>query len=65
MKVPSSNQWQNFFFNPQSWLRNIYNFVILNPFYYIQNYFMNFNRRTPVEASRTVNNRPNITETNK
>lgn len=51
-----SNQWLYSILNYQSWLGNIVNFTIINPFNFIQDFLMSFVRPSPsVEAPRMIN----------
>ncbi|XP_025200449.1 UBX domain-containing protein 4-like [Melanaphis sacchari] len=56
LDMEQSNQWLYSILNYQSWLGNVLNFIIINPFNFIQHFLMSLVRPAPsVEAPRTVN----------
>ncbi|KAL4135267.1 hypothetical protein QTP88_006889 [Uroleucon formosanum] len=56
LDLEQSNQWLYSILNYQSWLGNVLNFIIINPFNFIQHFLISFVRPSPsVEAPRTVN----------
>ncbi|KAL5238362.1 hypothetical protein ACI65C_005772 [Semiaphis heraclei] len=54
--MEQSNHWLYSILNYQSWLGNVLNFIIINPFNFIQHFLISFVRPSPpVEAPRTIN----------
>ncbi|XP_060859989.1 UBX domain-containing protein 4-like [Metopolophium dirhodum] len=56
LDMEQSNQWLYSILNYQSWLGNVLNFIIINPFNFIQHFLISLVRPSPsVEAPRTIN----------
>ncbi|XP_015373334.1 PREDICTED: UBX domain-containing protein 4-like [Diuraphis noxia] len=56
LDMEQSNHWLYSVLNYQSWLGSVLNFIIINPFHFIQHFLTSFVRPSPsIEASRTIN----------